>query len=100
MESSMTMQTPTRCRTDGSIDTDFYRHQCLMERHSVMTGFVEGLRKIVRPAIAVASIIAAICVMPGRDGTGWTAPSARVVVLDGHLIGPKPTTEIYALNGR
>ena len=95
----MTMQTPIRHRTDGSIDIDFYRQQVLMERCAVMTGFVDGLRKIVRPAIAVAIIVAAICVMPGRDGTGWTAPSARVVVLDGHLIGPKLATEIYVLNG-
>jgi len=98
MESSMTLQTPIRRRTNGSIDIDFYRQQGLMERRAVMIGFVEGLRNIARPTIAIAIIVAAISAMPGHDGTGWTALSARVVVQDGHLIVAKPATEIYALN--
>ena len=92
----MTMQTPIRRRIDRSNDIDFDRQQSLMERRMVMTGFVMGLRRIVRPAIAIAMVTAAICTMPGRDGAGWKAPSARVAVQGGHLAA-KPATELYAL---
>lgn len=94
----MTMQTPIRRRTDGSIDIDFYRQQGLMERRLVMTGFVSGLGKIVRPAIAIAMLAGAICTMPGREGAGWVAPNASMAVRGAPPATAEPAAELHALN--
>jgi hypothetical protein len=63
---------------DGSIDIDFYRQKCLMERRAVMTGFFKGFGKLAKPLVAVALIAAAVYAAPSRDGTGWVAPTASV----------------------
>ena len=94
----MTTQIPVRRRIDGSINIDFYRQQGLMERRIVMSGFVSGLRKTVRPAIAIAMLTAAICGMPGREGAGWVVPNASVAVWTKPVAAAEPATELYALN--
>jgi hypothetical protein len=94
----MIPQIPIRRRTDGSIDIEIYRQQGLMERRIVITGFVSSLRKIVRPAIAIAMMTTAICSMPGRDGAGWVAPNAHIVVWASPVATAEPATELYALN--
>ena len=84
---------------DGSIDTDFYRQKCLMERRAVMTGFFKGLGKLVKPLVAVALIVAAVYASPSRDGTGWVAPTASVAGSNKvSLVYPTTAAQLYALN--
>ena len=63
------MDTPTiRRRTNGTIDLDFYRERALMERAAVRRNSFRRAGGLVRPAVAIAALLAAVAVVPGPNG--------------------------------
>jgi hypothetical protein len=98
------MESPMRTQRqeislNGSIDIDFHRQKCLMERRALMTGFFKGFGKLVKPLLAVALIVAAVYASPSRDGTGWVAPTASVAGSNKvSLVYPMTVAQLYTLN--
>ncbi len=68
------MYADVRRHPDGSLDLDFYRRRAARLRVQAFRDFVAAKAGLIRTAMAVAAVAAALCVMPTADGRGWNGP--------------------------
>jgi hypothetical protein len=60
-----------RRHPDGALDVDFYRRRAARLRAQARDDAVAKIVQLARAVIAAVILVAALCLMPAADGTGW-----------------------------
>ena len=67
---------------EGSIDYDFYRARACEERNRIRRETFKGLKRFIRPLVAVAAIAAALWMMPTQERNCATCDAQAVHAQD------------------
>jgi hypothetical protein len=85
------MDDDVRRHPDGSLDLDFYSRRAARLRTQAFRDFVAAKAALIRTALAVTAVAAALVVMPAADGRGWNGPkpTCNAAILGDVVVGGK-----------